>query len=470
MTTYINLEIITPLWSFYALFTSLVVVLLFQFLKRAQKKSVPPVMEHCSFYGTEGGNNMHIASTMRVNIIGAGVAGLTLAKALKKRNKDMSNTSHKFIINVYERGNTIVPFHGGAGFSLQSGLIILKNLGLNQELMDEFFHPIHIIEQNTSDGQLLASSNITSATKSEECVVAGVRRSKLLEWLARDIRIHFNKELEFCETRGNVAVIKFTDGTVEECEVLIGADGMRSTVRTQIFGYSDPIFSGHSMWYGISRLNIEDDLYNSIQNRMISHVGRGFYTGMHCLGQEGHVMFWKAYHTEKEKMETWGHAELDHAKRKLYYTSDDITEPFPSIVKEAERLMHLGLYYRPPLKNRWHKGRIVLIGDAAHPIPPYLGRNADLAIEDAALLAKLLSDDSLNIEQAFRLLYEKRVSKTDKVLTTSVRMGKYELAKSKIGCFFRNLMYKAAHKTGFTHISIARKYYSATEDIFEYLI
>jgi 2-polyprenyl-6-methoxyphenol hydroxylase-like FAD-dependent oxidoreductase len=101
---------------------------------------------------------------------------------------------------------------------------------------------------------------------------------------------------------------------------------------------------------------------------------------------------------------------------------------------------------------------------------PYLGRNADLAIEDAALLAKLLSDDSLNIEQAFRLLYEKRVSKTDKVLTTSVRMGKYELAKSKIGCFFRNLMYKAAHKTGFTHISIARKYYSATEDIFEYLI
>lgn len=369
MTTHINIEITTSLFSFYALCTSLVVILLFLFIKRERKKSVPPVMEHHSFYGTQGRNNMHIASTIRVNIIGSGIAGLTLAKALKKRNKDISNTSHKFIVNVYERGNNIVPFHAGAGFLLQSGLIILKNLGLSQELIDELFHPIHIIEQNTSDGQLLASSNISNATGREEYVVAGIRRSKLLEWLATDIRIHFNKELEFCETRGNVAVIKFTDGTVEESEVLVGADGMRSTVRTQIFGYSDPIFSGHSMWYGISRLNIEDDLYKNIQNKMISQVGRGFYTGMHCLGQEGHVMFWKAYHTEKEKMGTWDHAELDHAKRKLYYTSDDIAEPFPSVVKEAERLMHLGLYYRPPLKNRWHKGRIVLIGDAAHPIP-----------------------------------------------------------------------------------------------------
>jgi len=406
--------------------------------------------------GSDDGSGDDQAQPIRINIIGAGVSGLVLARLLMKRPE-------RFIVNVYEKSRELSPALGG-GFSLQSGRIILRSLGLSEELTPELFEPIHTLEQyQASDTTPLGTASMLNSDQT--CAVSCALRANLVKQLSRGVSIHFNKDLDFCETRGKIVVSQFTDGTMNECELLIGADGIRSTVRTQIFGYSDPIYSGHSMWYGVSKLDPESDVYKKMKHKMITQSGKGFYTGMYCADSEGKVVFWKTHLNEKPKRETWDRAELYHARMKLYYSSNDIVEPFPTVVQHAERLMHFGLYYRPPLKGKWHQGRVVLIGDAAHPILPYMGQGANLAIEDAAVLASLLSRDDLSFEQVFKMFYEIREPKTTQVLSTSMRMGKFQLASSTLGCFFRDTMSKLMNKFGVYERIIAKQREASLKDI-----
>lgn len=94
-----------------------------------------------------------------------------------------------------------------------------------------------------------------------------------------------------------------------------------------------------------------------------------------------------------------------------------------------------------------------------------MGQGANLAIEDAAVLASLLSRDDLSFEQVFKMFYEIREPKTTQVLSTSMRMGKFQLASSTLGCFFRDTMSKLMNKFGVYERIIAKQREASLKDI-----
>jgi 2-polyprenyl-6-methoxyphenol hydroxylase-like FAD-dependent oxidoreductase len=241
------------------------------------------------------------------------------------------------------------------------------------------------------------------------------RRSDLLDALISALpadRFRLGHDFGHLERQKSSVGIHFSNGVSVEHDFLIGADGIRSRVRSQSLGVHEPIYRGYFVWRGLARLR------GSVPGGANSETwGRGKRFGILNTGADRFTWYATA-NTDPDHVDS-----PEGRQRELLQMFAGWHGPVESLIAGTEEgaILKNGAYDLPPLK-RWGHGRVMLLGDAAHPCTPNLGLGGCMALEDALVLAKSFCGEATP-ELALRRYESLRRRRTRHVQQRSLLMG-----------------------------------------------
>lgn len=315
---------------------------------------------------------------MRIAIIGAGIAGLALAAALRRRGLDS---------RVYEQAVELAEV--GAGVQLAPNAVrLLQRLGLRDHLRATGV-PVGAIERTRwDDGRLLARTKL-----GDECVrrfgaaYLAVHRADLhrglLDQVPRDSLL-LGKTCTAVREDDGGAEIRFADGSSANADVVVGADGIRSVLRGT-FADDEPVFAGQLIYRGL----IAAERLPAWAREPLVRMWMG--PGKHCVSypvSAGRLVSFAATVPAPDgPPESWS-AEGRAADLLSEYRGWD--EALVELLAAVDRPGVWALHDRAPIR-RWCTAHTVLAGDAAHPMLPFSAQGANQAIEDAVALAACLA-------------------------------------------------------------------------------
>jgi len=350
----------------------------------------------------------------RILIAGGGIGGLSAALALAQAGTP---------VQVLEQ--TAEFSAAGAGIQLGPNAVhVLRALGVADALAPSAVAPegVHLIDGRA--GQGLATVPLgPMAEMRYGAPYWVVHRADLQRVLLDAVRANDNVAITqpfrvmSCATEGERVHVKSEAGGTAAGGALIGADGIRSKVRMHIGAASEPIWSGKSAW----RLTVPMEeaavpmrqdaigLWLSPRAHMVHYPVRG--------GAEVNVV---VIVDDREAPEGWN---VPGAPEEFMPHLAGWPETITKFLSEQDGWRRWALYDMPP-PRQWSAGRIALLGDAAHPVLPFLASGGVLAIEDAAVLARSLDAAKGNAEAAFADYARKRRPRAARVQARSRRMGR----------------------------------------------
>jgi 2-polyprenyl-6-methoxyphenol hydroxylase-like FAD-dependent oxidoreductase len=335
-------------------------------------------------------------------IIGGGVAGLTAAIALDRYGIDSL---------VVEQVDDVRKSQLGAGLSLGvNAARAFKHLGLFDELT-QVGAPITDRQFVTEKGTNLGISPISPEGED----VVGVLRPRFHQFLVDAVgedKLQVGAKLDRFEQDDNGVTAHFADGRTARGDVLIGADGLKSTVRAQLLGESELRYAGYVTRRGVLETESAKD---GLERIMLGHGQRFLY---YPVGR------WWMYWTAATNEPPGGKEEGADIRRTVLERFQGWPEPVEEFVQATDdsNLFLADTYDREPVE-RWGEGRVTLLGDSAHPMTWDRGQGAGQGIEGAVLLARELAQGD-DPAAALRAWEAKRIPRTTKLVNDSRRVGR----------------------------------------------
>ena len=316
---------------------------------------------------------------MRIAVIGGGIGGLTAAVALRQAG---------FEVDVYEQAPELTEVGGGINMA-PNATRILRRLGLGPGLDREGVRPLGTHQRRWQDGRTLQRAPLNPLC--EELYGAPhmtLHRADLLDVIAAGFpaeRVHLGYRLVGLRDSGEAAEAWFDNGERITADVLVGADGIHSAVRTALFGAEEPAFAGCVAYRGL--VPVERIAHLGLEIGSQSWVGPGAHF-VHYFVSRGRLLNFVGW-TEHD---TWNREDwTDRATvARALAAFEDWHEQVRTIIAAAEPCFIWALFDRDPLQH-WSVGRTTLLGDACHPMYPFMGQGAAMAVEDGAALAACLS-------------------------------------------------------------------------------
>jgi 2-polyprenyl-6-methoxyphenol hydroxylase-like FAD-dependent oxidoreductase len=303
-------------------------------------------------------------------IIGGGIGGLSAGIALQQKG---------LAAHVFEAAPVIRAV--GAGIWVPPNAMgVLQRLGLADAVRDAGL-PLDRVEVRDLGGDVLQAIDGTTAASTFGHSTVSIRRSELQRILATALQpgtLHPGKDLVRYEDGGISVRARFSDGSESEGTFLVGADGLRSTVRRQLRPEVALRYSGQTCFRGLATLQLPAGLRRTAWEIWGGAARFGF------SGVDEETVYWFAPIAAPAGSRAQG-AELKAALLRSY-------EPFPDVVRQVieatptEAILQTDLHDFAPMRG-WSAGRVVLLGDAAHATTPNLGQGGAQAIEDALSLA-----------------------------------------------------------------------------------
>ena len=247
-------------------------------------------------------------------------------------------------------------------------------------------------------------------------------------------RLHLGKRLKRFEQDGEGVTAYFSDGTQARGEALIGADGLHSVVRAQLHGPSDPVYAGYTAWRAV----IPFDGTPGVQDRLTPGEtwGKGARFGQVPL--RGGQVYWFATRNAPpgSRGPAGEKAELRQIFRGWHAPIEELIENTPD-----DRILRNDIYDRPVL-NAWGRGRVTLLGDAAHPMTPNLGQGACQALEDAVVLARCLGQSG-EAGPALRQYEQLRIPRANSLVRQSRQLGKVGQWENPVAIWLREIFLRS---------------------------
>jgi len=340
-----------------------------------------------------------MTTSMRVGIVGAGIGGVALARALHQRGIEA---------HLFERAAAFGEI--GAGVQMTPNAAkVLKALGVGEGLARIGFLPNAMVGRNWDDARELFRTPLREVCpRLFGADFWHVHRADLHAILCEGLpaeRVRFNVSCTGVTQRGDRAVAHFNDGTEFEADLIVGADGIHSVVRDATWGRSDARFTGHMCWRALV----------PVAQHPLPFVSPD---ASFWMGPKAHPTWVAESWTEPSTRE-----ELLGAYEGWH---ENIVKLFERTDKQ--QIFKWGLFDRDPM-DRWSKGRVTLLGDAAHPMLPFLSQGAAMAIEDAYVLAAALSHFGADTNAALDAYEAERRPRTARVQLEARERGRtYHLA------------------------------------------
>jgi 2-polyprenyl-6-methoxyphenol hydroxylase-like FAD-dependent oxidoreductase len=355
----------------------------------------------------------------RALIVGGGIGGLATAVALLRAGIPVA---------VYEQASELNEV--GAGLSLwRNALVALDRLGLLDEVRG-----LGVKGQRGAfrgpDGRVLLEMRAGQEDTAPADMILLLHRADLLSSLSRAVGpevVSFGARCVGVEQSDREIVARFADGRVARGDLLIGADGLHSTVRAILYGQVKPRYGGYTAWRAIVRFDLDRLRPGETWGR-----GRRFGQWGMCRGRT----YWYATQTVAE-----GLADPPQGRKQgILDLFRGWHEPIEELIEATEEaaILRNDVYDRPPLRT-WSIGRATLLGDAAHPMTPDMGQGACQAIEDAVILADCLGR-SADVPAALRAYEARRIPRTRRVVRESRRAAWIAQWSSPLACRFREAL------------------------------
>jgi 2-polyprenyl-6-methoxyphenol hydroxylase-like FAD-dependent oxidoreductase len=341
---------------------------------------------------------------MKVLIVGAGIGGLSAAIALRRAGIE---------VEIFERAPQLLD--GGAGISLwPNALKALDKLGVGTAIraasVASYIGGIH-----TWRGALLAPADADEVAREFGAPIVILHRAELLATLyeaAGPGTVHLGVVAAGFRQDADGVSLELSAGGAARGEVLIGADGIASLVRGRLFPGVRPRFAGQKAWRGVVRF---------VAARDAGFWGETWGAGARfgLLPLVGDRVYWYATRNASEHEPD----RMQARKAELLRLFGSWHTPIPELIAATDdtAILRNDLYDLPPMRS-WTRGRIALLGDAAHAMTPNLGQGGCQAIEDAIVLARVLSQTT-DAAAALRSYEAKRIARANMIIALSRRLG-----------------------------------------------
>jgi salicylate hydroxylase len=334
-------------------------------------------------------------SDLTVLIVGGGIGGIATALALRQRGIDAL---------LFEQAEAFREV--GAGIQLSANATrVLRRLGLDSALARVAVYPEGRDYRAWDTGERVFWTPLGEQAEVHfGAPYYQAHRADLLDILVNALGnagIHLNARVQTFEQDGHGVTITLADGRIVTGDVLVGADGIHSTVRAQLFGREQPRYTGCVAWRGL------------VSAERLTHLDLGRVNGV-WMGPNRSIV---QYYVSAGRTFNWiGISRSSHAAQESWLAEGRVEDALAeyadwhptirAIIRATPRVLRQALYDREPLAE-WRVGRVVLLGDAAHAMMPFYAQGAGQSIEDAYVLAGCLAsppdDPAVALERYVRL-------------------------------------------------------------------
>ena len=317
---------------------------------------------------------------LKVLIAGGGIGGITAMLALRQRGID---------VQLFEQAAAFSQVGAGLQVSSNAARILLK-LGLGEALKRVATYPEGRDYRGWDTGERLYYTPLGQKAEAHfGSPYYAAHRAELLDVLLSGLGEHgyrLGSRVERVDQDQSGVSLTFADGSIAQGDILIGADGIHSTVRAQLFGKELPRYTGNVAWRGL------------VPAERVAHLDLGSVVGV-WMGPNRSIV---QYYVSAGKTFNWiGISRSAQPAQESWLaegrTEDALAEydgwhsTIRTIIAETSKVLRQALYDREPLPD-WQVGRVVLMGDAAHPMMPFYAQGGAQSIEDAYVLAGCIAE------------------------------------------------------------------------------
>jgi salicylate hydroxylase len=370
---------------------------------------------------------------LRVGIVGAGIGGVALARALSQAGIEY---------RIFERA----PAFGeiGAGVQMTPNAVkVLKALDLEPDLKHIGFLPQAMVGRNWKIARELFRTPLKDSCQAlYDADFYHVHRADLHAILAKDIPADQAKLGVSCtgmSQNGTMAVAHFSDGSQFEADLIVGADGVRSVIRESLWGKEDAQYTGHICWralvavdkHPLPFVSPDSNFWMGPKGHVVTYYVKGGSAVNIVAVNESAAWVEESWNSKSTQAELLNGFKGWHP---------NLVELFKRTDPDA--IYKWGLFDRDPMKS-WSKGCATLLGDAAHPMLPFLSQGAAMAIEDGYVLAQALKHyGAENLSQALAAYEAERRPRTSRVQLEARERGRTYHLPSAWSQLKRDLSYR----------------------------
>lgn len=328
-----------------------------------------------------------------VLIIGGGIGGCAAAIALAKEGHS---------VRIAEK-QAEWAFHSSGIFIYSNGLEVLSDLGVLSEILEAGFAiPGGANAYYNNRGNPLVTTVYPTARGGSVPAIVGMKRAELHRVLANrmaelDVPVDLATTVASIDQTPEQVHVTFSDGRKASYDLVIGADGLRSSTRAQIGIDIQPVYSGFGVWRSVHKrpadLTDKIMMMGPAKRFGIMPISDDLLYTFGTVKEDEGVFFPK---------DSW-----PETMRARFAEFEGPAGQFLDVLNETSEIIYTAVEeVRLPLP--WHRGRVVLIGDAAHASTPFMGQGGAMAMQDAVILARLVSSP-LPVEEALEKFGEIRL-------------------------------------------------------------
>jgi len=326
-----------------------------------------------------------------VVVVGGGIGGLFAANALIARGLRVS---------VYEQALSLGEVGAGV-FLTPNSVRQLQRVGLGPSVEKRGARVGPDSQYFRHDGTPIAPVQVTDSSGWN--ATFGMHRADLVEMLAAALPpevVHTGHRCTGYEQIGNVARVSFANGAIVEGDLVIAADGIHSELRQNVTPPSRPVFSGSVAYRGVVA---HQRIPRWPTGSWLMWLGKGKHFLTFPLRAGELINYVGFVPADEEMKESWSAPGDPDVLRREFVGWDP---RIGSLLDQVQTTFRWALYDREPLPT-WSRGRLTLLGDAAHPMLPHLGQGANQSIEDGMALATILTRATRETAPAALLAYER---------------------------------------------------------------
>ena len=345
----------------------------------------------------------------RILIAGAGIGGLSAASCLMKAGHH---------VEIYEQAPELAEV--GAGIQVSANAMhVLRHLDLEQAITAVGVRPEAYVFRLHDTGEVIQRFSL-SQEELHGAPYTQLHRADLHDLLAARARefdpnvVRLNHKVTGFTEGADGVELSFADGSSARGDLLIGADGLKSVVRAQMFGAAPATYTGDAAWRAV--VPSERLPKNLLEQVMSVFMGPDGHVVCYYLRDGTLLNFVGIVETDEVSEESWT-VKLPWEELKAQYRGWHPALQTVIDAADKDQCYRWSLFNRPPIRE-WSTRRVTLLGDAAHPTLPYLAQGAAMSIEDGAVLTRALGMRD-SIADALQLYQNNRVDRTAKIVLQS---------------------------------------------------